>query len=164
MSLLKRNNWYRLFINRFFSSIKNLYLGLSRKKGLTFCTRLMPKLTTFRSKPLEFIRSMVESWLVMQYAWSHERRQGVLRSNLSHACDSLKRKLPFLLRLLASPLSKKASFTHRLNHHSSWSKIANSGEREPSGPWSWRLYPVSGVLSGWEILTPPGRELNPFLF
>ena len=32
---------------------------------------------------------------------------------------------------------------------------------EPSGPWSGRLSSVSVVLSGWESLTPPGRDTNP---
>ena len=31
---------------------------------------------------------------------------------------------------------------------------------EPSGPWSRWLSPVSVVLSGWESLTPPGRDTS----
>ena len=36
-------------------------VGITEKKRIKSCTRLMLNLTTFRPKPSDFIRSMVES-------------------------------------------------------------------------------------------------------
>ena len=77
-------------------------------------------------------------------AWGYEFYLLVLK--ISHSFAALTREIFFQ--------HSKIKFVSPRGH-------VISSIYEPSGPWSRRLSPVSVVLSGWESLTPPGRDTNP---